>query len=197
MRNLLNQILFWLKNSAFLSKEFLLHSENAWRAVAAKTDEEIELTTLHFVRFWLIVCALAEFFGFYLKSDEMWFFAILSAFFRALSLLSAWWISLKLIPRLAMRFFQVEMSSREVYLLVSYGLTTVFVIESILSFLSVSFLYVLAMYALFILYNGVSLLLALDENKRGSLTLFLAVWLCFLPLFLEYVFEFIVPNAPL
>lgn len=147
--------------------------------------------------FFAARCAVAKFFGFWIFDDGTFPVALLAASFRALALLTVWWLSLRYLPTLAVRLFKVDIPPRETALLAAFGLLPVFVVYLILAFTSASFLYFLALYNYIILYGGVGVLLDTDERTRGRLAQMVAIWLWALPLAIEWLLRLLVPNAPL
>lgn len=184
---------FFAKRNVTFATQMLAKPNNAWTALA----EIDECTATRFVYFFATCCAVAKFFGFWIFDDGTFPVALLAAAFRALALLTAWWLSLRYLPTLAVRLFKVEIPPRETALLAAFGLLPVFVVYLILAFTSASFLYFLALYNYIILYGGVGVLLDTDERTRGRLAQMVAVWLWALPLAIEWLLRLLVPNAPL
>lgn len=127
----------------------------------------------------------------------MWFFPLLAALLRMAALWSAWWLSVRGIVPIVQRYLRVNLTQRDGHLLVSYGMITVFATNCLLSFVPITFLYVLAFGNMFMLQSGVAAYVDADETKIGRLTIGLAAWLCVLPCVLEYVLKMLLPNAPL
>lgn len=185
----------WLfaKRNVTLAAQMFAKPNGAWTAVSA-IDER---AAARLVYFFVACCAVAKLFGFWLLDDGAFPVALLAAFFRALALLAAWWLSLRYLPTLAAWLFKVDIPDRELALLVAFGLVPVFAADLLLAFTSASFLYFLALYNYIIVYGGVGALLAPDERKRGRLAQIVAIWLWALPLAVEWLLRLLVPNAPL
>ncbi len=186
---------YWLfaKRNVTFAAQILAKPNGAWQALA----EANERTVARLVYFFVGCCAVAKFFGFLLFDDGAFPVALLAAFFRALALLTTWWLSLRYLPSLAAWLFKIDIPHRETALLAAFGMVPIFAVELLLAFTSASFLYFLAFYNYIIVYGGVGALLAPDERTRGRLAQVVAVWLWALPLAVEWLLRLIVPNAPL
>ncbi|MGN0186432.1 MAG: hypothetical protein ACI392_01630 [Paludibacteraceae bacterium] len=174
---------------------FLLHPDKAFRLAAMADDAE--KVASHSVAIGVVCCGIAELIGFAIDHDTMWFFPVLSALLRMAALWSAWWLSVRGIVPLVRYYPHVELTQRDGHLLVSYGMITVFATDCILSFMPISFLYVLAFGNIFVLHSGVTAYVDADDAKVGQLTIALSAWLCVLPCVVEYVLKMLLPNAPL
>lgn len=195
MKEKLRQIGCRLWRQCTLWVEFLWHSDKAFR-VAAMADDA-EQTASRSVVVGIACCGIAELIGFAIGHDTMWFFPFLSAGLRMAALWSAWWLSVRGIVPLTRIYPKVSLTQRDGHLLVSYGMITVFATNCLLSFVPISFLYVLSFGNVFVLYSGVTAYVNADANKLGRLTIALAAWLCVLPCVVEYVLKMLLPNAPL
>ena len=91
-----------------------------------------------------------------------------------------------------------EISDAVSHTLVSYSFTVVFLLNIVLAFFpSLFFLALLGVYTLYIVFVGVGVILDIEENSRGKLSMSLSALIILMPLLIGWVLGKLLPNAPL
>ena len=190
----------WLENyKKIVQRAWILLSkpEMGWRIVVDEQASSKQVTREYVIPF-LILCVLSEFLGYVFNSYAGIQFAFIKALFSAMALYGSWWVSVRACKYLVQRFHKKEISEAVSNTLVSYSFTVIFLLNIVLAFFpSLFFLALLALYTLYIVFVGVGVVLDIDENSRGKLSISLSVLIILMPLFIEWILGKLLPNAPL
>jgi len=190
----------WLENyKKIVQRAWILLSkpEMGWRIVVDEQASSKQVTREYVIPF-LILCVLSEFLGYVFNSSAGIQFAFIKALFSAMALYGSWWVSVRACKYLVQRFHKKEISEAVSNTLVSYSFTVIFLLNIVLAFFpSLFFLALLALYTLYIVFVGVGVVLDIDENSRGKLSISLSVLIILMPLFIEWILGKLLPNAPL
>jgi len=190
----------WLENyKKIVQRAWILLSkpEMGWRIVVDEQASSKQVTREYVIPF-LIMCVLAEFLGYLFNSYAGIQFAFIKALFSAMALYGSWWVSVKACKYLVQRFHKIEISDAVSNTLVSYSFTVIFLLNIVLAFFpSLFFLALLALYTLYVVFVGVGVVLDIDENSRGKLSISLSALIILMPLLIEWILGKLLPNAPL
>ena len=190
----------WLENYKKIAQRawiLLSKPEMGWRIVADEQASSKQVTQEYVIPF-LVLCVLAEFLGYVFNGAAGIHFAFIKAIFSAMALFGSWWISVKACKYLVQRFHKKEISDAVSHTLVSYSFTVVFLLNIVLAFFpSLFFLALLGVFSLYIVFVGVGVILVIEENSRGKLSMSLSVLIILMPILIGWVLGKLLPNAPL
>jgi len=169
----------------------------SWEELSAETGNT-EKEDFRFFYFLLIANMVSSFAGGLLYGDSPFVSAIIKSIVTGVAFFGGFWGIYYIFTDILCKRFKITVSKAKTVRLIIYSMTLSFSLSILTALLpGLFFLKIINIYTLYIVWEGVSKLIPLEENERSNFVLLLSAVIVLFPFVISQLLLFSIPIAKL
>ncbi len=184
------------KNIFIQAWELMVTTTVAWDDIASKNATRKSIRSQYSFP-WILICVFSVLFFKSLYANEKPIeTGFLNAIITAVSYFGGYFLSNAICYWYLRKQIPDKYSELDCEKIVSYSLTTIFIIKTITTALpSLFFLQILYVYTAYLVWEGCRAVLKLEDEERGNIVIIFSLLIIFSPALISFVIRLMLPNA--